>query len=65
MEAVDIFSKLHIWLSQYAIRLETLLKKSKNNQVFEEISKDFDNLLSSDEFKQENERTSSLTPLND
>ena len=28
---------------QYAVRLETLaLKKSSNNQVFEEISKDFE-----------------------
>ena len=39
------------------MRLETLaLKKSSNNQVFEEISKDFEKLLSSDEFKEENER---------
>ena len=41
---------------QYALRLETLaLKKSSNNQVFEEISKDFEKLLLSDEFKEENE----------
>ena len=31
---------------QYTVRLETLaLKKSSNNQVFEEISKDFEKLL--------------------
>ena len=41
------------------LRLETLaLKKSSNNQVFEEISKDFQKLLLSDEFKEENERAS-------
>ena len=40
---------------QYAVRLETLaLKKSSNNQVFEEISKDFEKLVLSDEFKEEN-----------
>ena len=39
------------------VRLETLsLKKSSNNQVFEKISKDFEKLLLSDEFKEENER---------
>ena len=44
---------------QYAVRLETLaLKKSSNNQVFEEISKDFQTLLLSTEFKEENERAS-------
>ena len=41
---------------QYAVRLETLtLKKSANNQVFEETAKDFDKLLLSDEFQEENE----------
>ena len=46
--------------NQYAVRLETLaLKKSSNNQVFEEISKDFEKLLLSDEFKEENEREKS------
>ena len=40
---------------QYAVRLATLaLKKSLNNQVFEEISKDFEKLLLSDKFKEEN-----------
>ena len=44
---------------QFVVRLETLaLKKSSNNQVFEEISKDFEKLLLSDEFKEENERAS-------
>ena len=43
------------------MRLETLvLKKSSNNEVFEEISKDFEKLLLSDEFKEENERASLL-----
>ena len=41
------------------MRLETLaLKKSSENQVFEEISKDFEKLLLSGEFKEENERAS-------
>ena len=45
---------------QYAVRLETFtLKKSLNNQVFEEISKDFEKLLLSDEFNEENEREKS------
>ena len=45
---------------QYAVRLETLaLKKSSNNPVFEEISKDFEKLLLSDEFKEENEHEKS------
>ena len=49
---------------QFVVRLETLaLKKSSNNQVFEEISKDFEKLLLSDEFKEENERTSLLDLL--
>ena len=40
----------------YAVRRETLaLKKSSNNQVFEEISKDYEKLLLSEEFKEENE----------
>ena len=44
---------------QFVVRLEPLaLKKSSNNQVFEEISKDFEKLLLSDEFKEENERAS-------
>ena len=47
---------------QYAVRLEQLaLKKSSNNQVFEEISKDFEKLLLCDEFKEENEREKSKT----
>ena len=42
------------------MRLETLaLKKSSKNQVFEEISKDFEKLLLSHEFKEENEREKS------
>ena len=42
--------------NQYAVRLETLaLKKSSNNQVFKEISKDFEKFLLSHEFKEENE----------
>ena len=45
---------------QYTVRLEPLAsKESSNNQVFEEISKDFENLLSSDEFKEDNERENS------
>ena len=49
---------------QFVVRLETLaLKKSSNNQVFEEISKDFEKLLLSDEFKEENERASLLDLL--
>ena len=45
---------------QYAVRLETLAsKKSSNNQVFEEITKDFEKLLLSDEFKEDNEREES------
>ena len=44
---------------QFVMRLETLaLKKSSKNQVFEEISKDFEKLLLSHEFKEENERAS-------
>ena len=44
---------------QFVVRFEPLaLKKSSNNQVFEEISKDFEKLLLSDEFKEENERAS-------
>ena len=44
---------------QFVVRLETLaLKKCSKNQVFEEISKDFEKLLLSDEFKEENERAS-------
>ena len=44
---------------QFVVRLETLaLKKSSNNQVFEEISKDFEKLLLCNEFKEENERAS-------
>ena len=35
------------------------MKKSSNNQVFEEISKDFEKLPLSDEFKEENEREKS------
>ena len=47
---------------QYTVRLETLaLKKSSNNQVFEEISKDFEKLLLSEEFREENEREQSKT----
>ena len=42
------------------MRLETLaLEKSSNNQVFQEISKDFEKLLLCDEFKEENEREKS------
>ena len=42
------------------MRLETLaLTKSSNNQVFAEISKDFEKWLLSDEFKEENEREKS------
>ena len=49
---------------QFVVRLETLaLKKSSNNQVFEEISKDFEKLLLSDEFKEEKERASLLDLL--
>ena len=45
---------------QFAVRLETLaLKKSSNHQVFEEISKDNEKLLLSDEFKEKNEREKS------
>ena len=45
---------------QYAVRLETLaLEKSSNNQVFQETSKDFEKLLLSDEFKEQNEREKS------
>ena len=41
---------------RYAERLETLtLKKCLNNQVFAEISKDFEKLLLCDEFKEEND----------
>ena len=48
--------------NQYTVRLETLaLKKSSNNQVFEEISKDFEKLLLSDEFKEENERENAVS----
>ena len=44
---------------QFVVRLETLaLKKSSKNQVFEEISNDFEKLLLSDELKEENERAS-------
>ena len=45
---------------QYPVRLETLaLKKSSNNQVFEEISKDFESYFClSDGFKEEKERAS-------
>ena len=49
-----------------AKRLETLaLKKSSNNQVFEEISKDFNKLLLSDKFKEENERKKSKIKIVD
>ena len=45
---------------QFVVRLETLaLKKSSNNQ----ISKDYEKLLLSDEFKEENERASLLDLL--
>ena len=47
---------------QYAVRLETLaLKKSSNNQVVEEISKDFEKLLLFNEFIEENEREKNKT----
>ena len=49
--------------NQYAVRLETLaLKKSSNNQVFEEISKDFEKLLLSDEFKEERKNAKKASP---
>ncbi len=42
--------------TQYAVKLETLaLKKSANNEVFEEIARDLETYLSSEEFKEENE----------
>ena len=42
---------------QYAVRLETLaLKKSANNLIFEDIANDFESLLKSDDFIEENER---------
>ena len=41
---------------QYAVRLGALaLKKSSNSQVFEEISNDYEKLILSEEFKEENE----------
>ena len=46
--------------TEFAVRLETLaLKKSANNEVFEEISKKFNELMLSNEFKEENEREKS------
>jgi len=46
--------------TQYAVILETLaLKKSANNEVFEEIARDLERYLSSEEFNQENEREKS------
>ena len=46
--------------TEFAIPLETLaLKKSANNEVFEEISKKFDELMLLNEFKEENEREKS------
>ena len=45
--------------TEFAVRLETLAsKKSANNEVFEEISKKFNELMSN-EFKEENEREKS------
>ena len=42
--------------TQYAVKLETLaLKKSANNEVFEEIARDLERYLSSKEVKEENE----------
>ena len=51
--------------TEFAVRLETLaLKKSANNEVFQEISKKFNELMLSNEFKEENEREKSqYTPL--
>ena len=41
--------------TQYAVKLETLaLKKSANNEVFEEIARDLERYLSSEEVKEEN-----------
>ena len=46
--------------TQYAVILETLaLKKSATNEVFEEIARDLERYLSSEEFNQENERKKS------
>jgi len=46
--------------TQYAVKLETLaLKKSANNEVFEEIARDLERYLSSEEVKEENEREKS------
>ena len=46
--------------TEFAVRLETLaLKKFAKNEVFEEISKKFNELMLSNEFKEENEREKS------
>ena len=46
--------------TQYAVILESLaLKKSANNEIFEEIARDLERYLSSEEFNQNNEREKS------
>lgn len=50
---------------QYAVRLETFaLKKSSNNQVFEQISSNFEKLLLYEELKEQNEREKSKSKGN-